>query len=72
MVLVGKIIVVLCVFMCGEKVKILLIVKFRNLRCFKKIKLEILLVLYYFNKKFWMNYSEIMEVWLKGFDCKMG
>lgn len=75
-VLVGKnskdrITVALCAFMCGEKVKPLLIAKSRNPRCFKKIKPETLPVSYYFNKKSWMN-SEIMEAWLKGLDSKMG
>lgn len=58
--------------MCGEKVKPLLIAKSRNPRRFKKIKPETLPVSYYFNKKSWMNYSEIMEAWLKGLDRKMG
>lgn len=65
-----RVTVALCASMTGEKLQPLVIGKSAKPRCFGKIKVENLPVIYRYNKKAWMN-GRIFEEWLKNVDKKM-
>ena len=62
--------VMLCANVLGEKEKALVIWKYKNPRCFKKMPHNQLPVHYYANKNAWMT-SGLFEDWVKKLDRKM-